>query len=46
MTDLLHILAAAAIRSGEERITLEALSPRNLQRLGWKHPTQRHRFPT
>lgn len=46
MTDLLHLLAAAAIRSGEERITLDALSPRNLQQLGWRHPTQRHRFPT
>lgn len=46
MSDLLQLLAAAAIRSGEERITLEALSPTNLERVGWRHPGLRHRYPT
>lgn len=46
MSDLLQRLAAQAIRSGEERITVAALNDSNLRRIGWVHPGQRHRYPT
>lgn len=45
MSDLLQRLAAQAIRSGEERITVAALNDSNLRRIGWIHPGQRHRYP-
>ena len=46
MSDLLQRLAAEAIRSGEERITLAALSDKNLMAIGWVNPSERHRYPS
>lgn len=46
MMSLLQLLAERAIRNGSERITLADLSPANLRRIGWVHPTRRHQFPT
>ncbi len=45
MMNLLLMLAEIAIRNGSERITLDDLSPKNLKRIGWVHPTRRHQFP-
>lgn len=44
MTELLHKLTADAIRSGTERIVPAALAEANLRRLGWVHPSRRHRY--
>ena len=44
VTELLHKLTADAIRSGTERIVPSALGEANLARLGWIHPTRRHRY--
>jgi hypothetical protein len=45
MMNLLLMLAEASIRNGSECITLDDLSPKNLKRIGWVHPTRRHQFP-
>lgn len=45
MMGLMQLLAARAIRSGAERITLADLSAKNLKAIKWVHPTMRHQFP-
>lgn len=45
MTELLQKLAADAVRSGVECIPFSAFREDNLKRLGWVHPSRRHRFP-
>ena len=45
MMTLLQALTERAIRTGAERITLDELSPTNLKKMGWVHPTRRHQFP-
>ncbi|MCR6480419.1 TniB family NTP-binding protein [Variovorax sp. ZS18.2.2] len=44
MSELLQKLAIDAIRSGAESVTLNALKEANLKRLGWVHPSRRHRY--
>ncbi|MBS7806138.1 TniB family NTP-binding protein [Variovorax sp. PCZ-1] len=45
LCELLHRVAAQAIRSGAEQITVDSLSQKNLKAIGWSHPQQRHRLP-
>ena len=44
MSELLQKLAIDAIRSGSECVTPNALKEANLKRLGWVHPSRRHRY--
>lgn len=45
LCELLQKLATEAIQTGVEQIVIEALSEKNLKKIGWTHPQQRHRFP-
>ena len=42
---LIRSLAEQAIRTGKEKITLEALGVNNLKKLGWRRPSSRTRYP-
>jgi hypothetical protein len=43
---LIRLLAEQAIRKGTETITLDALKAENLQKIGWRRPSSRTRYPT